>query len=129
MLPVGMREVITPDMTPQERKIALQESVMENRICSMVGQELERHYPDWPWYVECRLPTGLIAVKNMALNGDYGFYLPIAGLINETDPKLVMRAGGEVLERYRLDRGKMPELVDVERDFLGKAIGDTDATS
>ncbi len=106
----------------------IKDEIYENEICSLVGQELKRHYPGWEWYVECTLSTGLVAVRNLSLDGDYGFYIPLMKLLNETDPKLVMLAGGEILERYNMHAGMRKEF-NIEKDFKGDAIGDKHATS
>ena len=103
----------------------IQKEIDENRICSMVGHELEKHYGGWEWWVECKLETGLVAVRNLDLNGDYGFYIPLLNLLNETNPKIVRNAGGEILERYNMDR-QFRHTHDITRDFKGDAVGDTD---
>lgn len=102
----------------------------ENRICSSIGKALEKFYKGYEWWVECRIDTGLAAVRNLDLNGDYGFYLPLKQYLTSSDPdKIVMRAAGEILERYRIDR--LPILnrdkVDsLERDIKGHATGQLD---
>ena len=129
MIP-GMEAVIQPDMTPAERVLAIRENNYENQICALVGRQIEKHYPGWRWYVECRLPTGVVTVRNLDLDGEYGFIIPIVKIVNETDPgRIVMRAAGEVLERYRQQRGGRPSSYDIERNFKGQAIGDTDGAS
>ncbi len=104
-------------------KNKIQKEINENRICSMVGSQLMKHYPNWEWYVECRLETGVVSVRNQSLDGDYGFYIPLKSLLNETDPTLVMRAGGEILERYRVHQDASKQY-DIKRDFTGAAVGD-----
>lgn len=112
-----------------EKQARFTEQIHNNKIEAMVGQELVKHYPGYRWWVEARLLTGLCAIQCETLGGDYGFYIPIVQLLNETDnPKLVLRAGGEMLERYGLPRGPRPDNLVIDRDRLGVAIGDTDAT-
>jgi len=125
-----MSTVMTPEMTPAEKQEVMRLQIMENKIEAMVGQELEKHYDGWQWFVECRLPTGLVAISNLTLDGEFAYYLPIAALINETDPRLVMRAGGEILERYHQKTSSRSKSLDIERNAVtGAAIGDTgDAT-
>ena len=102
--------------------------IYENRICAMVGEELEKHYGGWEWYVECVLETGVVSVRNNTLDGDYGFYIPLSKLLNETNPQLVMLAGGEILERYN-QQASIRNQYEINRDFTGSAIGDINATS
>lgn len=112
-----------------EKKERIKKELYENKICEAVGRQLVHHYPSWKWYVDCRLDSGLISVRNLSLDGDYGFYIGIGDFLNETTPKLVMRAGGEILERFNQHRGERKKDVAIERDFKGSAIGDFDATS
>jgi len=112
------------------REAKVTDEIYENRICSHIGHELVRMYPGWEWWVECKLPTGLIWVRNLTLDGDYAFAIPLTAYLNETIPKVIMQAGGEILERYNLDRGKRVVSKDeISRDFTGAAIGETDAIS
>ena len=106
----------------------LQDEINENKICSMIGQELEKYYSGWDWYVECKISTGLASVRNLDLDGDYGFYIPLMNLLNETTPRIVKMAAGEILERYNMDRTYRKQF-DIEKDFTGAAIGDKNATS
>ena len=99
----------------------------EHQICRSVGAHLERLYPGWRWWVECRVEAGVVYVKNLDLSGEYGFVIHLARLAQDPELKTVMRAGGEVLERYNQHRGQRPERLTVERDIAGEAIGETDA--
>lgn len=100
-------------------------TIIENRICASVGSTLEKMYPGWKWWVECILESGCVTVRNNSLNGEYGFTIPLPKLLNETDgDKILMRAGGEILERYRMDREKTVHPLEIDRDFTGAAIGD-----
>lgn len=111
----------------KEANERVKEEIYENQICSAVGQQLIRYYPNWKWWVECRLRTGLITVRNLSLRGEYGFVLPITTFINETTPKIIMRAGGEILERFNQSREGRHLGDTIQRDFTGGAIGDLDA--
>jgi hypothetical protein len=99
----------------------------ENQVCRTVGSHLERLYPGWRWWVECKAETGVVYVKNLDLSGEYGFVVHLARLAQDPELKTVMRAGGEVLERYNQHRGKRPKSLSVERDISGEAKGDMDA--
>jgi hypothetical protein len=103
----------------------MQRTLHENKICSIVGNELEKNYKGWQWYVECRLETGLVSVRNLDLNGDYGFYISIDKC---ADDGVIMRAGGEILERYNMDC-TFKKYDATNLDFTGAAIGDTYATN
>lgn len=105
---------------------AVKLEILENQICAAVGQQLAKHYPGWHWLVECTAQTGVVTVKNLNLSGDYGFVLHLEQLMTDTDLKLPVVAGGELLERCNLPRGPRPENTEhLKRDLKGQVIGDT----
>jgi len=96
--------------------------VSANRLCSMIGRKLKKHYPGWAWYVECRRGTGVVVIKNMNIHGEYGFVLHLCELAKDTDLKLPILAGGELLERCNFPRGAMPERLEADRDVKNNII-------
>lgn len=106
-----------------ERNLKME--LAENEICSAVGKVLVKHYPGWKWYVECKHETGVVSVRNLTLNGDYGFIVHLAKLVNDVEMNLVRNLAGELLERYGQRAMARPEVVEVDRDIKGNAIGDT----
>lgn len=87
---------------------------------------LEKHYPGWGWTVEVDDRQGIMVVRvGRIATGKWGFLLHI----RKVDPegKAVMRAGGEILERYRLHRrGFRPgDTSLLVRDIRGLAVADT----
>lgn len=103
----------------------LKMELAENAICAAVGQVLVRHYPGWKWYVECKNESGVVSVRNLTLNGDYGFIVHLNRLEHDIDLKLVRDLAGELLERYGQRAAARPQVVEVDRDIKGNAIGDT----
>lgn len=69
------------------------------------AEALHKHYPGHLWAVAVDRPARMLDVRNMALSGAWGFRiaLPLIYSASEFD-KQVMRAGGELLERYRVSR-------------------------
>jgi hypothetical protein len=110
----------------QVSKADVKRELYENQLCSSVGATLQNLYPGWRWWVDCTLPSGMIAVRNLDLDGDYGFYVPVAKYVQADQPaKIIMRAGGEILERYKQHRGRrIASDQDIARDFKGVAKGD-----
>lgn len=84
---------------------------------------LHKHYPGHAWAVSCE--EGVVEVRNLALSGEWGFRLfrdqAFSG--SEYDKK-VMRAGGEILERYKLRRGMVNQdhLQELQTDFSGRTL-------
>lgn len=73
-------------------------------LAKNIADVLERHYPGHLWCVNVDSRQGGVMVKNLALSDQWGFVLHIDAL----DPMLkkVVRAGGELLERWNIRRGK-----------------------
>ena len=91
---------------------------LEQALAKRVGDALNRWYPGYLWGVN--VEQGLVLVHNLTLSGNWGFVLKeenISASLQE-----VMRAGGEILERYFLPRREIDEatLVNLPTDFAGR---------
>ena len=113
-----------------EQKEKIIEQVYNNQIEAHCGQILAKLYPGYRWYVDAKISAGIVTIQNQTLGGEQGYVLPISKVINETDGnRLVMVAGGEILERHGLARGPRKVYSDeIARDQMGVAIGDTEET-
>ena len=97
----------------------------EAKIESFAGKILQDHYAGYSWLVEADIPNGILTVKNMNLNGDYGFVIHLKELMTDTGGHLVVQAGGELLERCGLPATIRPEdITGIQRDVRGEAKGD-----
>jgi hypothetical protein len=96
-------------------------------LVKRTAETLHKHYPGHLWAVNIDEEGGVITVMNLALSGKWGFLLKLKTVQEDPDLKSVMRAGGELLERYRLRRGgyRPGELSTLQRNFRGDAIADT----
>jgi len=65
-----------------------------------VGDVLEKKYPGWLWFVYVQ--DGVVMIRSLRLSGRYGFMIKEEEIDN--DYRAIMRAGGEMLERYNQDR-------------------------
>lgn len=79
-------------------------------VCLAVSEDLNRHYPGHPWAVGCDHNAGTVAIdiampKPPALKL-FGYLLHISTCIGPGGQAAVMRAGGELLERYGIRRGR-----------------------
>jgi len=64
---------------------------------------LQRHYGGHLWFVDCSVQRGGVAISiPILLGGNWVYFIKLADLT----PGEVVRAGGEILERYRLPRGR-----------------------
>lgn len=85
-----------------------------------IAEYLHKHYPGHLWAV--MVEKGIITIKNLALSGQWGFILHQDKIDN--DGRDIVRAAGELLERYNLHRGKLKEneFMDLKRNFKGEII-------
>jgi hypothetical protein len=90
-----------------------------------MAETLHKHYPGHLWGVSCDWKQGVADVRNMGLSGNWGFRLVLAGpngFYTHSDlEKQVMRAGGELLERFKQRRGAATEAIHhIPQDFAGR---------
>lgn len=92
-----------------------------------MAEVLHAIYPDHAWAVTCEGEKGIATVRNLALAGNWGFVLKLADLYSASNwKKLVVRAGGELLERFMLRRGRADSaaIASLDHDFAGRTLGD-----
>lgn len=88
---------------------------LEDNLLTAVIATLTRHYPGYQW--GAKVKGGMITVINATIPSGYGFQIPVADL----EEKVVIMAGGETLERYRLKASGLDidRLLAQPRDFRG----------
>ena len=97
-------------------------------LCRSIGEILVKAYPGWLWAVHPQEKGGMVNIRNMHLHGAYGYRLKIGEIQN--DPivlsKTVVRAAGEVLERFGMPRGPFnaDRFAQAKRDPFGNCIPD-----
>ena len=92
-----------------------------------MAEDLHAAYPGHFWAVSCDGRTGMADVRNLALSGNWGFRIKLGRMYSASAfKKDVLKAGGEVLERFNLNRGKLDDnqLSDLPVDFAGRVKGD-----
>ena len=92
-----------------------------------MAETLHQHYPGHLWAVTCDGATGMASVRNLALSGMWGFQLRLPATYTASDFKRrVVRAGGELLERFRVSRGALrpDEMASLRTDFSGNHKAD-----
>lgn len=88
---------------------------------------LAKHYPHVAegWQLTVDEYGGILQVRNLMLNGKWGFLMRIV----DVDPEMhaVVRNGGELLERYRVSREKLDpkHAIEIIQEIPRNAIGDT----
>jgi len=99
----------------------------EQDIAKHVSEVLTQQYPDHMWAVNVDLDGGIATVMNLRLSGNHGFVLHLNNILHmgrNTFNKTVRDAGGELLERYRIRRGRydIDEYSQLHEDTAGLLI-------
>ena len=97
-------------------------NVHDYTLAKNVAEHLEKKYPGWLWAVH--VMDGVGGVKSMRLSGNWGFILHEDKI--DKNYKVVTNAGGEILERFRQQRGKFNNTLynDLKMDDKGKLNGE-----
>ena len=86
-------------------------------LVKRVMKKLTDHYPGFLWRVGINdeQQGGVMYIMNMTVNAEifsnspWGYILFLSTVYHDSDLKCVVRAGGEILERAHLARGKFRE--------------------
>ena len=92
-----------------------------------VAEALNSQYPGHLWAVNCRGEDGIMTIHNLMLSGKWGFVLKLDNSYSASDlRKRAIMAGGEILERYKVSRGRVNQehMAAMDTDFAGQIIGD-----
>jgi len=97
-------------------------NIHDYTLAKNVAEHLESKYPGWLWAVH--VMDGVVGVKSMRLSGNWGFILHQDKIDN--DYKVVTNAGGEILERFRQQRGQFNNTLynDLKMDSKNQLDGD-----
>lgn len=87
--------------TPQ----ALQCRAATVLLVKEAADRLEREYPGWLWAIRPDERGGVIHIFSLRLSGKYGYLLHTKAVQNDPQLQAVVRAGGEILERFGQKRG------------------------
>jgi hypothetical protein len=97
--------------------------VKDFEIAKTIGQELCGLYPGHGWVVEADARNGIAKICNKHMGVKAGYIYKLKDINIGTFKRDMMRVGGDILERYKLTRGKMieSEVLGVQRDHRGNA--------
>ncbi len=74
-------------------------------VARNIAEKLHSHYPGHAWGVTCEGKKGIATVRNMLLSPNWGFIIRLQEYFGDTEMHCVIKAGGEILERFRVNRG------------------------
>lgn len=96
-------------------------------MAKTLSEALQRHYPGHLWAVNVEARTGLITIRDMYLAGNWAYVLKMGAIYSASAlEKDVIRAGGEILERFRMQRGSFDSdsYASAPVDFAGRLLFD-----
>jgi hypothetical protein len=67
---------------------------------------LEKHYSGWAWAIEPDEFGGVINIYSLKCSGDWGYTLKISSLQHDPHQRRLIRAAGELLERFGFQAGR-----------------------
>lgn len=111
------------DILTAEPNLTANDFVMAKEM----AEALHQAYPGHLWAVTCSGTTGMADVRNLMLSGNWGFRLKLKEIYSGSAfKKDVIKAGGELLERYRVSRGRYndDEIASMSTDFAGRLKAD-----
>lgn len=98
----------------------------EATISERVANTLHQAYPGHAWAAKADIWAGTVAIYNFHLSGKWGFLMKLSDLVGDVNMKKVIAAGGELLERYRMSRGRFnqDQYESLETDAVGNFRAD-----
>lgn len=102
-------------------------NALDLSLAKDIAEALNEHYPGHLWAVNCQGEQGIMTIHNLMLSGQWGFVLKLDNNYSASDlRKRAILAGGEILERYKVSRGRInhEHMATMDTDFAGRIIGD-----
>lgn len=103
------------------------QNMLDLALAKDVAEALNEHYAGHLWAVNCRGEDGIMTIHNLMLSGQWGFVLKLDNSYSASDlRKRAIMGGGEILERYKVSRGRInhEHLATMDTDFAGRITGD-----
>jgi hypothetical protein len=96
-------------------------------LAKEIADALNTHYHGHLWGVQVSGETGMADIFLVSVSGNMGYRLKLKNIFSASDFKRdVIRAGGEILERYRMTRGRFneAEYSQLKTNFAGDFVFD-----
>lgn len=96
------------------------------QVARAIAAGLEVRYPGHCWRIDVRCSQRVVHLNHMLLSGRYGMVVPIQRQTCADLAAEVIRAGGELLERYGLARGALDDdkWAALPRDYRLEPVAD-----
>lgn len=97
----------------------LRQALKEKWLGYAIGRTLKRHYPGYDWLVRIDLDQGIAALHCPFISSEYGCVVHLDQPLQVIQTKAI-RLAGELLERFRLPRGRASdEVFHIPKSALG----------
>ncbi|HEY8359099.1 MAG TPA: hypothetical protein VIL30_16710 [Ramlibacter sp.] len=99
----------------------------EIMLAKQMFDTLDKAYPGHLWGISVSEHHGIADIRNFGLSGNWGYRLKLVDHYTASDwDRETRRAGGEILERYRVARTRVNEeqLAYLPTDFAGRHKAD-----
>ena len=103
-----------------------QVSIYELNLSKQMAEALHEAYPGPLWGVSVNAKQGMADIRNLYLSGQWGFRMKLQDHYSASEWKAeTVRAGGEILERFKVARGKATDnLNTLPVDIAGRPLFD-----
>ena len=104
-----------------------QQDALDMATAKDYADALNTAYPGHLWAVNVQGEQGIATIHNLMLSGKYGYLLHLNKRYSASEArKKAVMAGGEILERFKVARGRMDEdkMALMPIDFAGNPIGE-----
>lgn len=81
-------------------------SKADQNTAAIVGETLHRHYPGHLWTVWADSLAGVVVIRHAGLSSKKGYVIKMIDMVSDPSMSKVIKAGGEILERYGVKRGQ-----------------------
>lgn len=79
-------------------------------LAKEIADTLNSHYPGHLWGVNVQGEQGVADIFDLMVSGEMGYRIKLVNMYSASQLKRnVIQAGGEILERFRLARGRFDE--------------------
>ncbi len=102
-----------------------QGTAMDMQMARAAAEALNAAYPGHLWAVSC--DGKFLDIKNFFLSGNWGYKIRVDFRFSQSElVRKVIHDGGELLERYRLARGKFDQAayLQLKTDRVGRLLAD-----
>jgi hypothetical protein len=92
-----------------------------------MADTLHKHYPEHRWAVCVEGANGIAKVYHLDTSGSKAYILDLASIYSSSSfDRDLIKAGGEILERHRLARGRfnLDRWENLPTDFAGRFLVD-----